>query len=168
MEWKKEKLSASELERRQREYMNEAMSMVRRSQAAPEPPAEPEPKPDEVPVAEPAAAVPEHIDEPEPVAEPAAEPEPEPADAEKPAESDNYGVYTADELLGAPAKNEGMKKAAEILEEMTRSTEFMRKLADGGEDAETTDFPKFEDCTGGDVFREEEGTEKDEAPRDDE
>ncbi|MCR4779587.1 MAG: hypothetical protein K5876_00680 [Ruminiclostridium sp.] len=154
MEWKKEKIGAAELERRQREYMNAAMSMVKRSAPVPEP--EPEPEPEPVPTAEPVI-----MPEPEPVHEPEPEPEPEPAAEAGPeaGESEKYGVYTADELLGDGEKDDGMKRAAEILEEMTRNTEMMRKLAEEGEDGGTTDFPEFSCGTGGEGERFRDGEE---------
>lgn len=176
MEWKKEKISAAELERRQKEYMNAAMSMVKRSHAA-EPPtasavSEPEPEP---------AAAPEtevHITEAEtagstelpteekvpdtaeemPAQEQFSEHDTEPAPAHE--EDENYGVYTADELLKGEGGGAGLKKAAEILEEMTRSTEMMKHLMNDGEDSDTTDFPQFSCGTGEeaeDCFREENG-----------
>ena len=130
MEWKKEKISEAELERRQKEYMSAAMIMVKRSHIQAQP---------DVPAPEPAAPEPEPvITEPEPqpaetVTEPSApeetpdtEPEADeetPADTENTAEqpepqsNENYGVYTADELLNGNTGGEGLKKAAEILNE---------------------------------------------------
>jgi hypothetical protein len=167
MEWKKEKIGAAELERRQREYMNAAMNMVKRSAPAAAP--EPEPVPESVPesvsvqeiVPEPAPAPePESAPEPEPESEP--EPEPEPG-------NDKYGVYTADELLRDTPKDDGMKKAADILEEMTRNAEIMRKLANEGSDPDTTDFPDFscgtEDGDAG-QFRDRDDETADEEPED--
>lgn len=180
MDWKKEKISASELERRQKEYMNAAMSMVKRSHiTAPPAPAaaEPEPEPEvqaeiteaETDIREEVIAVPdeepasppepepkhEHEPEAEPEPEPKSEPEPEPVHNE----DSSYGVYTADELLNADTADEGMKKAAEILEEMTRNTRIMKQLAGESDDPDITDFPDFSCDTGsdggGDCFREE-------------
>ena len=47
---------------------------------------------------------------------------------------DRFGVFNADELVAAiengEVSGEGLKQAAEILEEMTRKTETMRKLVE--------------------------------------
>ncbi len=182
MEWKKEKMSAAELERRQKEYMNAAMSMCKRSHApeaaaaaaAPEPeepvryepkepvqnePKEPVQSEPEAPTAE--AAEPAVTGQPEEQQGPGSQPAPEP-------ENDpNYGVYTAEELLKGENDSEGLKKAAEILEEMTRSTEMMKKLASEDEEEGTTDFPDFSCDTDGeedDCFREDTGSPEDECP----
>ena len=75
--------------------------------------------------------------------------EEEPAPREEPQEEEmekdkNYGVYTADEVMQAKDGDTGLRKAAEILEEMTRNTAIMKKLAsDMEEDDGTTDFPDF-------------------------
>ena len=191
MDWKKEQISAAELERRQKEYMNAAMSMVKRSHtvevitAKPPEPEPHEPEPEEAAAAqesvpekpgkadtpekaekseeaekpeEPADAAPETAEEKAPEIDepvPDEEPQKDPGSGKDP----NYGVYTAEELLSGEAEGAGLKKAAEILEEMTRSTEMMRKLANDDGDAGTTDFPDFS-CDkggkeGGDCFREE-------------
>ena len=57
----------------------------------------------------------------------------------------NFGVYSADELLSGKQEGEGLRKAAEILEEMSRNTEMMKKLAEESKGVEpgTTDFPDF-------------------------
>lgn len=192
MEWKKEKISASELERRQKEYMNAAMSMVKRSQTVTVTVTEPVPEPEPEPVIpEPPEAVviagsaeekapgpaekPESPEESAPEPEPASGPDPEPENKPEPEpeESANYGVYTADELLNGEAEGAGLKKAAEILEEMTRSTEMMRKLAHDDDEPGTTDFPDFSCGTDsgddGDCFREYEEAADDECspPEDD-
>ena len=176
MDWKKETISAAELEKRQKEYMSAAMSMMKRSAAVSEPIRQQEPEP--VPPAEPEipAAAPEPeaksaadnepetngVPEPEkePEKEPVPEPVPEPGnDTAGKGTDTSYGVYTADELLSGEYHDDGLKKAAEILEEMTRNTEMMKKLADGdGGSTDTTDFPDFScgtDGDGGDSFREQ-------------
>lgn len=204
MEWKKEKITASELERKQKEYMNAALSMMKRSGAAhrdimPVPDEEPhavtsvrpEKKPDmhggtditpafddaadaaekaAETTAEKAAAtaadkaeekaednMPAASDEKaEDAGETDAKTEEEPKQSEEDAGSTKFGVYTADELISGEYKDDGLKKAAEILEEMTRNTAFMKKLADSGDDSgdgendpDTTDFPDFS-CDFGD------------------
>ena len=97
--------------------------------------------------------------------------EEEPAPREEPQEEEmekdkNYGVYTADEVMQAKDGDTGLRKAAEILEEMTRNTAIMKKLAsDMEEDDGTTDFPDFSCDLGGDdiggSFREEEESSPD-------
>lgn len=201
MDWKKETISASELEKRQKEYMNAAMSMMKRSSvradtvpaAPPEPVKEAEPpapviaeaveqvqetvqeasdSPDtesiDVRQAEdPAAAGIEPVPDEEPPAEHSdiSAEEDTPADAGTAGnaeESDDdsaetkYGVYTADEIKSGEYRDDGLRKAAEILEEMTRNTEMMKRLAEGEEDSGTTDFPDFSCGTDGedeDSFR---------------
>lgn len=187
MEWKKENISASELERRQKEYMNEALSMMKKSgsphslpEKLPEPvtpagsirlteeasdklseanvdqPDEQQPDEQKPDVQEPDEQEPD-VQEPEkqqPIEKPATE---QPTDDN----DDKYGVYTADEVLSGEYSGEGLKKAAEILEEMTRSTEMMKKLANGDDEGEsdTTDFPDFSGgIDGGGRFREDEET----------
>jgi hypothetical protein len=70
-----------------------------------------------------------------------------------------YGVYTADEIKSGEYRDDGHRKAAEILGEMTRNTEMMKKLAEGEKDSDTTDFPDFSCGTNGedeDSFRKAE------------
>lgn len=207
MDWKKETMSAAELEKRQAEYMNAAISMMKRSSpsAAPSavpsappaageagrngglsgaavPSAESEPvkgeakeptvkaEPEAAPVTPEPAEASEHDREPVPDEEPKpketkeAVPEEAPETGEKADESGNndpdtkYGVYTADEIISGEYRDDGLRKAAEILEEMTRNTEMMKKLADGENDPDTTDFPDFSckaEGEDGSSFREE-------------
>ena len=200
MEWKKEKISAAELERSRKEYMNAAMNMMKRSDTsartgAPAESTEPAPAveitqsaeitqavevtqtvditPPEV--TEPAEETPETSEPPEtpkiPEAAPAAEgasgpvPEEECKQAEElPGEGDSYGVYTAEELLKADKSDDGLKKAAEILEEMTRNTAIMKRLAADTDDADTTDFPDFscdtDDCSFRDGYATDSASEQ--------
>ena len=195
MDWKKEKISASELEKKQKEYMSAALAMMKRSSAVPaavtarEEPDSPgdsrtekadtaaetaaEPAPEAAGTAEitvtaevgVTAEITTAVDDAQPEPE-SGQPAPEECDDEPEPEEqkhdDKYGVYTADELSGMEEyKGEGLKKAAEILEEMTRSTEMMKKLADGADDdgdPDTTDFPDFScadgEDSGGGSFRE--------------
>ena len=182
MDWKKETLDPAELERRQREYARAAMSMMKKSApvsksafgSVPEPEKIPEQEPKKMPEPEP-----EKLPEQEPEKIPEPESEQEPRQEEKPAEQPeqwhddggNYGVYTADEITSGEYKDEGLKKAAEILEEMTRSTEMMKKLAHGDDEGadDTTDFPDFtcETDEDGDA-RFQQGGETDASPQDDE
>ena len=190
MEWKKEKISSAELEKRQKEYMNEALAMMKRGSVGTPPvtppvtspvtteeetryePEAPEPAPTavELPEKQPTA---QQSDKPEEVPAEIPEETPSEVSSEAPSEAPEqpegsgddgkYGVYTADELMNGEYKGDGLKKAAEILEEMTRSTEMMRKIASGDDDPDTTDFPEFHaDCEEGDEgqrFREEESAE---------
>ena len=197
MEWKKEKVSAAELERSRKEYMSAAMSMLKRSSSAvkvvpeeklpetpetppPEtetPPPETETPPPETETAEaaqtvqPADAEPEEnvqvsvteVQQTETAEEKTEEAEKEKEEKQQTGETaevtelqeeecekeENYGVYTAEEVLQAKDTDSGLRKAAEILEEMTRNTAIMKKLAsDMGEDDDTTDFPDFSCDTG--------------------
>ena len=202
MDWKKEKISASELEKRQKEYMNEALAMMRKSGSRHTIPVTPE-RTAELPVnntggtlyaAEPKqtdedaksggkaanntadalyTTEPKQTDEPDEEAKSGGEntanntadvlsapqelteeasdrlseqnvhdgaAEPGTAGTD---DDDKYGVYTAEEVMSGEYSGEGLKKAAEILEEMTRSTIMMKKLAAGDDDPDTTDFPDF-------------------------
>ena len=204
MDWKKETISASELEKRQKEYMNAAMSMMKRSsvraETVPAAPSEPvkEAEPPAPVIAEAVEQVQETVQEAVPADEPESDeikqseavtvgdiepvPDEEPpaghsdrsAEEEVPEdavtagnaeESDDdsaetkYGVYTADEIKSGEYRDDGLRKAAEILEEMTRNTEMMKRLAEGEEDSGTTDFPDFSCGTDGedeDSFRKAE------------
>ena len=204
MDWKKETISASELEKRQKEYMNAAMSMMKRSsvraETVPAAPSEPvkEAEPPAPVIAEAVEQVQETVQEAVPADEPESDeikqseavtvgdiepvPDEEPpaghsdrsAEEEVPEdavtagnaeESDDdsaetkYGGYTADEIKSGEYRDDGLRKAAEILEEMTRNTEMMKRLAEGEEDSGTTDFPDFSCGTDGedeDSFRKAE------------
>ena len=99
----------------------------------------------------------------------AEEPDEECAQTEEAAEkADSYGVYTAKELLRADRSDDGLKKAAEILEEMTRNTAIMKRLAaDTDDDPDTTDFPDFscgasdtDDCSFRDGYATDSASEK--------
>ncbi len=201
MEWKKEKISAAELERSRKEYMSAAMNMMKRSDTsartgAPAESTEPAPaveitQPAEIAqavevtqtvditlpeVTEPAEETPETSEPPEtpkiPEAAPAAEEPTEPAPDEEceqaegaSASGDKYGVYTAEELLKADRSDDGLKKAAEILEEMTRNTAIMKRLAADADDTDTTDFPDFscdtdDDCSFRDGYRTDSASEQ--------
>ena len=226
MDWKKEKISASELERRQKEYASAALAMMRSAHPATQKdvlPAgtEAESKAEEVlpenePVVEITAkaeigaqitvtAPAENSAEDDGVHEPAemstdeasaelsgsggdtsgtgyettdstapeevsaVEPNDEtdrtvPEEHLDPEEKDDrYGVYTADELMSGDYSGDGLKKAAEILEEMTRNTKMMKELAESDSDPDTTDFPDFScDNGNGGQFRGEEDAQTEE------
>ncbi len=69
-----------------------------------------------------------------------------------------FGVYSADEIADSQFGNDGLKKAAEILEEMAKNTAIMRKFAETGSvsDSDITDFPDFSFRESGNSgFREE-------------
>lgn len=184
MDWKKETLSSSELEKMQKEYLNRAIDMMNRRggasaqqtrKAAPKKPA-PVLSDDDGPTRADKASVirteaslsasvissdttgaetPRAVSSEQP-ASPGSDKTPAETAAQVPekshifpaedADDDKYGVYTADEVINTELKGEGLKKAAEILEEMTRSTEMMKKLAESGNEddaSDTTDFPDF-------------------------
>lgn len=163
MEWSRSNISAEELERRQREYIEAAMNMAKKAmpateevhivQPAPEPAEEPEkaPEPEIIPESEPE---PEPQTEPMPQAEPEPElPEPEPPAPAKESEPEEkeecdetcddeektkFGVFGKEELLEAvesgTVSDEGLKRAAEILAEMSSKTETMRKILEQSEE----------------------------------
>lgn len=156
MEWSKSGLSAAELERKRREYIEAAMRMSRRSaegvtaEAAPireafEPieeraaqTADPEPRfAPEPPEEEPEIiAAPELLHEPEPLAE----------TAPKEKEETSFGVFDVEELIEA-VKNgevdgEKLREATEILEEMSGKTAEMQRLAEHPRAAEDGGEPK--------------------------
>ena len=158
MEWSRSNISAEELERRQREYIEAAMSMAKKAmpapetvhivQPAPEPAEEAEKAPEtELMEAEP-EAMPQTETEPEPQPEqqipaPLKEPEPEEkAEACETCEDDGektkFGVFGKEELLEAAengtVSGEGLKRAAEILAEMSSKTETMRKILEQSEE----------------------------------
>lgn len=148
MEWSKSTISKAELEKKQREYMEAAMNMAKKAgntaqivRTAPEP----------VTKAEIVEEIVEEIDDLTGVIEEIKEKSEEAAEeiAEETAEAaeeivediegkgdknDKFGVFNADELVTAiengEVSGEGLKQAAEILEEMTRKTETMRKLVE--------------------------------------
>lgn len=168
MEWSRSNISAEELERRQREYIEAAMNMAKKAmpateevhivQPAPEPAegSEKTPEAEIIPEIEPEPepqAEPEPQTEPEPQAEPEPEPpeeqlpapakEPEPEEKEECAEvcddedKTKFGVFGKEELLEAvesgTVSDEGLKRAAEILAEMSSKTETMRKILEQSE-----------------------------------
>ena len=190
MDWKKETISPAEFERREREYISAAVAMMKRSTT----PADDE-KAEKLPPADvnteenPVEDVSEEKNEdksegaeenkdkddstetdtedsPKDIAEDAAEENPDKAGptAESPGE---FGVYTAGELTDPESGNEGLKKAAEILEEMTKNTAIMRKLVENSEsrDGDVTDFPDFSFRESGNGGFRETGTESVARPR---
>lgn len=160
MEWSRSNISAEELERRQREYIEAAMNMAKKAmpateevhivQPAPELAEEPEkaPEPEIIPEVElepepqtePMSQAEPELPEPEPPA-PAKEPEPEEKEecAEVCDDEDKtkFGVFGKEELLEAvesgTVSDEGLKRAAEILAEMSSKTETMRKILEQSE-----------------------------------
>lgn len=164
MEWSRSNISAEELERRQREYIEAAMSMAKKAMPAPEPvhivqPApEPAEEPEKMPEAELMEAEPEAMPQTETVPEPQPEPEPKPPEEQIPAplkepgpeekaeaceaceddEKTKFGVFGKEELLEAAengtVSGEGLKRAAEILAEMSSKTETMRKILEQSEE----------------------------------
>lgn len=162
MEWSRSNISAEELERRQREYIEAAMSMAKKAMPVPEPvhivqPApEPAEEPEKMPEAELMEAEPEAMPQTETVPEPQPEPEPKPPEEQMPAplkepgqkaeaceaceddEKTKFGVFGKEELLEAAengtVSGEGLKRAAEILAEMSSKTETMRKILEQSEE----------------------------------
>ncbi len=144
MDWNKTEMTKAELEKKQREFMEEAMRMAKRSAHKPEPKIIPVEEKEEEPVQEiieePVAEeeICEEIIEEQPVVLPLDEAseelstEAEPTEETVQEEETTYGVFDAEELIGAIESGEitgdGLKQAAEILREMTDKTEAMRKL----------------------------------------
>ncbi len=186
MEWKKVQLSAAELERRRQEYLRDAMSMMKRSHSAAQKNSVSQPEDTltaevvrtasvqdiEDPAEEAAEQVNVEVpDDKDTIAGPDKAEEVSEESFDKEQESDEsadekYGVFTAGEIMNKEYKDEGLKKAAEILEEMTKNAEMMKKLANGDDDSDgdTTDFPVFS-CDGEEVeegiFREDCSPEED-------
>ncbi|MBQ7834528.1 MAG: hypothetical protein IJ385_01980 [Ruminiclostridium sp.] len=155
MEWSKSAMSKAELEKKQREFMEQAVRMAKKAGQGEEKKAEAAvAAPDVELPAETTAQEVEIIEEIEEAAEEIVEElaevftaediavEPPVAEEEKPAEEEpvreehaeetSYGVFDADELARAIEKGEvsgeGLRQAAEMLAEMTRKTEEMKKL----------------------------------------
>ncbi len=158
MEWNKTEMTKAELEKRQREFMEEAMRMAKKGGYNPPAPAE-EPNeavPEEIFTEEPAAeeelcendaeCKEPHIEQPSelPLDEASeelsleAELPSEEHYADKNEEETTYGVFDADELMGAIESGEitgdGLKQAAEMLREMSERTKAMKKLLEEQEE----------------------------------
>lgn len=147
MEWSKSTISKAELEKKQREYIEAAMKMAKKAgNTAQEIRNTPEP----VTKAEIVEEIVEEVDDlsglmaeiKEKAEEKTYE---ESVDEEKSNEiieenDEKFGVFNAEELVTAiengEVSGEGLKQAAEILEEMTRKTETMRKLVEEQENEE--------------------------------
>ncbi len=150
MEWSKSTISKAELEKKQREYMEAAMKMAKKvgntSAVA-------ETKP--VTKAEIVEEIVEEVDDLSGLIEEikekseAEEKQHEEGIAEEAVmekieitgeKDDKFGVFNADELVtvieNGEVSGEGLKQAAEILEEMTRKTDTMRKLVEEQENEE--------------------------------
>ena len=158
MEWSKSTISKSELEKKQKEYMEAALNMAKKagntavltsSDKKEEIVEELVEEIDDLSetleeIKEQAEKITDEIIE-EAAEDTASQPE-EPAEhadvPEKAGEkSENYGVFDTEELMNAiesgEVSGEGLKQAAEILEEMTRKTDTMKKLI---EEQETENF----------------------------
>lgn len=162
MEWSRSNISAEELERRQREYIEAAMNMAKKampspktvhisqpepvpaeeSKTAPEPEINPAPEPEIAPRAETEPGPQPELPEEQP---PDSEKEPESGECEDCAEEceadeekTKFGVFGKEELLEAAEKGtvsgEGLKRAAEILAEMSSKTETMRQILEQSEE----------------------------------
>ncbi len=154
MEWIKNTISKAELEKKQREYMEAAMNMAKRAgnaaqnvNAAPEPVTKAEIVEEIVEEIDDLTGVIEEIREKaeEAVEETAEETERITGEIteeieDKDGKDEKFGVFNTDELVTAiengEVSSEGLKQAAEILEEMTRKTETMRKLVEEQENDE--------------------------------
>lgn len=136
MEWRKSDISMSELERKQKEFMEEAVRMAKKAGYS-----APEPKPEPVITPEPVIHEPkEKTDEAEEIqTEPAAVAEETPCDIPEEKEEENtFGVFDKEELTKAiesgEISGEGLRQAAEILAEMSDKTEAMKKLIEKQEE----------------------------------
>lgn len=146
MEWSKTTISKTDFEKKQREYMEEAINMAKKAEKKPGEDIQEQPLSKEEIVdriVEKTDDLTDMLDEIKEKAEQTAEKEAEEAEI---AETDNtseecpeekniqFGVFDAEELVNAiesgEVSGEGLKQAAEILEEMTRKTETMRKLVE--------------------------------------
>ncbi len=139
MEWSRSNITAEEMERRQREYIEAAMNMAKKAARTgfSEPPVQPTAPQAEPKAEEQAAEIAGEAPQAEPKAEEQAaeiaeeEPQPEPK-AERDEEKTTFGVFDKEELLTAAengtVSGEGLKRAAEILAEMSDKTEEMRRV----------------------------------------
>ncbi len=160
MEWSKTNLTSAELEKKQKEFMEQAVKMAKRAVKTPveQPVAESPVYETAEEIIEEIVDAAENITEPpetseKEIAEEIAEAVEEINEVEK---SDNdffdiaevaedevdvtFGVFDRDELTKAiesgEISGEGLKQAAEILAEMTNKTEMMKKLVEEQENAE--------------------------------
>ena len=151
MEWSKSTISKAELEKKQREYMEAAMNMAKKAGNTKQ--KNPETEVKERIVEEIVEEIDDLTETIEEIAEKAEEKQEkkeeineEPVDIipeieEKTDDTDEkFGVFSAEELVTAiengEVSGEGLKQAAEILEEMTRKTDVMRKLVEEQENEE--------------------------------
>ena len=135
MEWSKTTISRAELEKKQREYIEAAMDMARKAEnraeaAKPEESALKEEIVEEI--VEKTDDLTDLLDE---IKEKSGETAELPKEALKDEEkNEQFGVFSTEELVDAiengEVSGEGLRQAAEILEEMTRKTKTMRKLVD--------------------------------------
>lgn len=144
MDWNKTEITKAELEKRQREFMEEAMQMAKKAgykaekaeapitiaeETTAEPPVEEIVV--EIPVAEEVCENDECVEE-MPVDEASEELSAEAEEQDFEEDEPTYGVFDADELMDAIESGEitgdGLKQAAEILREMTEKTQAMKKL----------------------------------------
>ncbi len=135
MEWSRSSITAEEMERRQREYIEAAMNMAKKAsfstpvQALPPEPVQNEQEAANEP-AEPVQNEQEAANEP---AEPVKTEQEQPVQKEeRDEEKTTFGVFDKEELKTAAengtVSGEGLKRAAEILEEMSEKTEEMRRV----------------------------------------
>ncbi len=150
MEWSKSTISKSELEKKQLEYMEAAMKMAKKAgntlaEAEERPVTKEEIVEEIVEEVDDLSGLIEEIKEKSeaeknPPEESIAEEINEEKNEENEENDDKFGVFNAEELVTAiengEVSGEGLKQAAEILEEMTRKTETMRKLVEEQENEE--------------------------------
>lgn len=147
MEWSKTAISRAELEKKQREYMEVALSMARRAERRTEEETPPQILTKEEIVEEIVEKTDDLsglLDEIKEKSEEADTEQEEIIEKTENSNTDNneqFGVFDTKELVEAiesgEVSGEGLKQAAEILEEMTRKTETMKKLV---EEQETEDI----------------------------
>jgi len=133
-------MSRAELEKKQQEYMEAAMSMAKKAgnaapSAAPPPVIKEELVEEIVEAVDDLSGVLEEIKEKAEEKAAAGDTVQETAEeTEKQQENDKFGVFSTEELVTAiengDVSSEGLKQATEILEEMTRKTEAMRRLVE--------------------------------------
>ncbi|MBR4111476.1 MAG: hypothetical protein IKK53_00425 [Ruminiclostridium sp.] len=153
MEWSKTTISKADFEKKQREYMEAAINMAKKAEKKPDEETEVQPLSKEEIVdktVEKTDDLTDMLDEIKENAGQTTEKEAEITETDNTADdcpeekNIQFGVFDAEELVNAiesgEVSGEGLKQAAEILEEMTRKTETMRKLVEEQEnDTEPSD-----------------------------
>lgn len=137
MEWSRSSITTEEMERRQREYIEAAMKMAKRAASVPEPEISEEIVPEEKKIEFAEAVESEEMaveasEFTQSEQETANQPEEAVQNEEKDEEKTTFGVFDREELEAAAengaVNDEGLKRAAEILAEMSEKTEEMRRV----------------------------------------